>query len=177
MALVTKRTFINNGIGTEAGRLLLHALQGRLAGLMKQLGVTGEFATDDVFQTGHQVAAEVLGAHGVTLNRSLDFKNRVARNRFSIQKNHLAANMGTFFSMTVSKQASLRRAAKSDIKGHVHEVQIRRGARKLERTVGAFGGTWRGLDTFLRKVEETLRCGRHWDRCWAHFSGERVRWW
>ena len=82
-----KRTF-DDGVRAHLPRLFAHAGYGFFARFVQQLGIAFEFAADDVFQPGHDVAADVFGADGGALHEAEVADDGAAGNGFDIGDQH-----------------------------------------------------------------------------------------
>ena len=68
--------------------LLGHAVHCFLPRLLEQFGVTFQFAADQVLQSGHHVATEVLGAHRAALDDAEMFNDLLAGHAADVGQNH-----------------------------------------------------------------------------------------
>ena len=70
-------------------RVQIFARDGRLlAGFGQKLRITSQLATDDVFQTGHDIAPGVLRTHRAARHDTVGRHNRLARNFLNIGDKH-----------------------------------------------------------------------------------------
>ena len=79
-----RKAYIDDRVGADRLSLLHHAPDRLFTRFSQQLGVTLEFATENVFDARHDVATGMLGAYRITLDHAQVLTNSLARNYFYI---------------------------------------------------------------------------------------------
>lgn len=80
---------VEDGIGSHGLGLGDHAVGGLVAGFLKHFGVAGDFAADDGFESGHEVAADMLGANSVAADDAQVFGDLAAVDGFGSGGDHV----------------------------------------------------------------------------------------
>ena len=81
--------YIDDGVSAELLGLLDHAGRGLVSGFLQKLGIAFKLPADDVFQTRHDIPADMLGPNRITGNQAEMLGNGFSWNGFGIGNDHL----------------------------------------------------------------------------------------
>ncbi len=117
---------INNPICTQGFGLRHHARQGFLPGLLQQLGIAFELAAENILYIGHNISANIFGAHRTALHHTQVSDNGFTRYNLYIAYKQLRIpfvvgclqyfnSINDFLALNCGRSMSLRSIEKDQI--------------------------------------------------------------
>ena len=94
-----RKSNVHDRIRAHALSLRLHALYSLCTRLLQQLRITLEFATDEILEASHNIATDMLGAHGTSTHEAVKLLNLMSWHLFRVGKNYTSRDLMSWITL------------------------------------------------------------------------------